>query len=271
MLAQRLGLIPLTGNQESLNWIGYQPKKDPSEDETGEASDANDTNTVVLKLDVVCEKADSPEDRRSADSKIAYKNAHVYAKQITFHPAGRQEELFSEANGPIRAVNPDILIAKMRPGQEIHLEMHAIKGIGMDHAKFSPVATATYRLLPRIDILKPIFGKDAEKFRKCFMPGVIGLKKVTKQEAEQEGSGYEGHEGEVKAVVRNAMGDSVSREVLRHEEFQGKVKLGRVRDHFIFSVESTGQFESDFLFLESVRCLKHKCIRLKRSLQAFQH
>lgn len=27
----------------------------------------------------------------------------------------------------------------MRPGQEIHAFMHAVKGIGRDHAKFSPV------------------------------------------------------------------------------------------------------------------------------------
>jgi DNA-directed RNA polymerase alpha subunit len=33
----------------------------------------------------------------------------------------------------------DILICKMRPNQEIHAFMHAVKGIGKDHAKFSPV------------------------------------------------------------------------------------------------------------------------------------
>jgi len=62
------------------------------------------------------------------------------------------------------------------------------------------------------------------------------------------------------------MKDTVSRECLRHEEFEGKVKLGRVRDHFIFSVESLGQWDSDELFLESVKILKGKCELLKRSL-----
>jgi DNA-directed RNA polymerase I and III subunit RPAC1 len=144
--------------------------------------------------------------------------------------------------------------------------MHAIKGIGSDHAKFSPVATASYRLLPTINILKPILEKDAEKFARCFPGGVIGFETVTKKEASQKGSGYEGHEGEKKAVVVNAMKDTVSRECLRHAEFKDKVRLGRVRDHFIFSVESLGQWESDELFLESIRILKVKCKVLQNNL-----
>lgn len=41
-----------------------------------------------------------------------------------------------------RLVHDDILLAKMRPGQEIVLEAHCIRGIGAEHAKWSPVATA---------------------------------------------------------------------------------------------------------------------------------
>ena len=162
--------------------------------------------------------------------------------------------------------NPDILLAKLRPGQCIDVEMHAIKGVGRDHAKYSPVATASYRLLPTISITKPILGADAEKFKTCFPEGVIELEKVTKKESKMLGSGYEGHEGEDKAVVRDAMRDTVSRECLRHPEFEGKVKLGRVRDHFIFSVESLGQWDSDEMFLEAVKTLKVKCQALKKHL-----
>lgn len=144
--------------------------------------------------------------------------------------------------------------------------MHAIKGIGADHAKFSPVATASYRLLPTIDITAPILGDDARKFAKCFPEGVIGLEDVTAIESKKQGSGYEGKKGEMKAVVKDAIRDTVSRECLRHDEFKNKVKLGRQRDHFIFSVESTGQYDSDELFVDSVRILREKCARLKRKL-----
>ena len=47
-------------------------------------------------------------------------------------------------------VEDDIIIAKLRPGHELDIRMVAIKGVGKDHAKFSPVATAYYRLLPEI-------------------------------------------------------------------------------------------------------------------------
>ena len=81
------------------------------------------------------------------------------------------------------------------------------------------LATASYRLLPKISILKPITGKDAEKFQKCFPKGVIDL--TTNDQGEKE------------AVVANPRKDTVSREVLRHAEFENKVELGRYSDHFI--------------------------------------
>lgn len=262
VLAQRLGLIPLKGSVEGINWMRWFKK--PTEDDPDSGSNPSDYNTIVLRLDVDCTK-----NRNAAagerDPRKLYNNAHVYAKDLTFHPVGRQEQFFVGGK-EIQPVNPDILVAKLRPGQKIEMELHCIKGIGADHAKFSPVATATYRLMPDIKIERPIIGVDAKKFAKCFPKGVIGLEPVSGEESSRRDTEYEGREGEMKAVVRDPFKDTVSRECLRHDEFQGKVKLGRVRDHFIFNVESTGQFESDVLFLESVKVLKLKCARWKRGL-----
>jgi DNA-directed RNA polymerase I and III subunit RPAC1 len=158
--------------------------------------------------------------------------------------------------------------------------MHAVKGIGQDHAKFSPVgisphngqgltpATASYRLLPTIDIVSPITGEDAEKFVKCFPPGVAAVKKRSN--------------GTKQAEVLNPRLDTVSREVLRHDEFKDKVKLGRVRDHFIctpcpgcptrglriVSIESVGILPPDELFLQAVSLLQSKCQKLKSEIEA---
>ena len=240
----------------------WRQKADP-ENEIEEAG-AMDYNTAVLKLEIECKRKEGA-DKNETDPKEKYEHAHVYAKDLEWVPQGRQSENF--VGGPIEPVNPDILIAKLRPGQVIHMDLHCVLGIGMDHAKYSPVATATYRLLPTITITKPILGADAKKFQKCFPKGVIDVERVTPSDARQEGSNYEGREGDEKAVVKNPFGDTVSRECLRHDEFKNKVKLGRVQDHFIFNVESTGQFNSDLLVLESIKVLKLKALRLKRAVE----
>lgn len=266
VLAARLGLISFRGSKDGFqNFLKWFKKPDPTDDsDAGKGSEAMDYNTIALSLKVQCE-VNKKAAKGERDPLKAYKHAHVYARDIKFEPFGRQVEVFG-GEGAIVPTNPDVLIAKLRPGQVIDLQMHAIKGVGSEHAKFSPVAPASYRLLPTIDILQPILGNDAKKFQKCFPQGVIGLEKVTKKEA-KKGSAYEGQEGELKAVTLDTMKDTVSRECLRHAEFEGKVKLGRVRDHFIFSVESVGQWDSDEMFLESVKLLRIKCESLRKNLQ----
>jgi DNA-directed RNA polymerase I and III subunit RPAC1 len=268
VLAHRLGLIPLCGNREGLRSMKWYSK--PTDEDPG-SGNPTDYNTLALRLEVECTWQEGGLQRAVAgetDPDKLYINHNVYARDLIFRPTGRQFDLFPKLeNGEdgIRSTNPDILIAKMRPGQKINLSMHAVKGIGQDHAKFSPVATASYRLMPTIDITQPIVGADAKKFARCFPRGVIRLDTVTAEDVQNHPE-LEGNEGERKAVVADPMSDTVSRECLRHPEFKDKVKLGRIRDHFIFKVESTGQWESDELFLESVKLLKIKCQRIKRGL-----
>ncbi|KAK0392792.1 hypothetical protein NLU13_2287 [Sarocladium strictum] len=262
VLAHRLGLIPFKGGKEGLrDYLKWFKKPEEGEDPY---ANCFDYNTVRLELDVTC-TVNKDAARGETDPHKAYHNAHVYARDIKFIPTGNQEQYFS-GEDIIAPTNPDILIAKLRPKQTINLSMHMHKGIGSDHAKFSPVATASYRLMPTITITSPIIGPDAEKFQRCFPEGVIGLEKISKKEASQKGSGYEGHQGELKAVVLDPMRDTVSRECLRHPEFEGKVKLGRRRDHFIFAIESTGQWDSDELFMESVKHMKLKCRKLEQQV-----
>ncbi len=233
VLSHRIGLIPLKVDPDLLTWVDNNV-----EEEEGKFTDSN---TIVMSLNVSCTKNPHPP-KGSTDPKELYRSSHVYARDLKFVPQGGQKEKFQD---PVVPVYPDILLAKLRPGQEISLTAHCVLGIGADHAKFSPVATASYRLMPVIKILKPITGKDAEKFQKCFPPGVIGI--------DEEG----------KAFVKDARKDTVSRECLRHEEFKGKVKLGRDRQHFVFNVESSSAMSPEEIFFKSVRILKNKAEYLR--------
>ncbi|AHY78268.1 ASG_G0056640.mRNA.1.CDS.1 [Saccharomyces cerevisiae] len=234
VLAHRIGLVPLKVDPDMLTWVDSNLPDDEK---------FTDENTIVLSLNVKCTRnPDAP--KGSTDPKELYNNAHVYARDLKFEPQGRQSTTFADC--PVVPADPDILLAKLRPGQEISLKAHCILGIGGDHAKFSPVSTASYRLLPQINILQPIKGESARRFQKCFPPGVIGI-----------------DEGSDEAYVKDARKDTVSREVLRYEEFADKVKLGRVRNHFIFNVESSGAMTPEEIFFKSVRILKNKAEYLK--------
>lgn len=233
VLAHRLGLVPLKVDPDLLSWV------DPNAEEKEKFTDEN---TIVLSLNVSCTRNPNAVKGDNRPENL-YKNSNVYAKDLKFEPQGRQVETFKDH--PVVPCDPNILLAKLRPGQEISLRAHCVLGIGADHAKFSPVATASYRLLPLIDIKEPITGKDALEFQDCFPSGVIGIN--------DKGEAY----------VKDARKDTVSREVLRHEKFNGKVKLGRIRDHFIFNVESTGAMLPEEIFFKSVRVLKNKADYLR--------
>ncbi|KAJ1971669.1 DNA-directed RNA polymerase core subunit rpc40 [Dimargaris verticillata] len=239
VLAHRLGLIPILAEPEMFNF------KTADESPT-------DLNTIVFQMQVKCTRR--PNDTVAADETDPdklYVNSSVYSNALTWDPKGDQATRF--ADNPIRPVIDDILIAKLRPGQEINCELHCEKGIGADHAKWSPVATASYRLLPHIDIKQEITGDLADKFQKCFPPGVVEV--VTEH-------------GVKKAKVANHRKDTVSREVLRHKEFEGMVELKRVRDHFLFNIESTGIIPPPTLFVRAIRVLMNKCAVVKQAVEA---
>lgn len=121
-------------------------------------------------------------------------------------------ELPIEYQHVIRPIVGDIVLDKVAPNQAVKLDIFAHKGIGMDHAKFSPVSVATYRLLPTIELkdkngVAQVFeGDDAALLQSCFTKGVIELQGANKR-----------------AVVVNARDDMISREVFRYPQFEGRV------------------------------------------------
>ncbi|KAJ3122575.1 DNA-directed RNA polymerase core subunit rpc40, partial [Nowakowskiella sp. JEL0407] len=246
VMSHRFGLIPIKADPRLFQF------RAPNKDLVGPECDfgPTDKNTIVFKLQVKCTKnlkalpnAVHPTDK--------YVNSTVTSGMLQWEPQGRQAELFND--DPIRVVNPDIVITKLRPDQEIHVDLHCQKGIGREHAKWSPVATASYRLLPDIQILEPIVGEDAVKFKKLFPEGVVDVIK--------------NKNGEKEAKVVNPRKDTMSREVLRHKEFEKKVRLTRIRDHFIFNIESTGVLPANVLFEEACKKMIEKCRLVKNAVQ----
>ena len=150
----------------------------------------------------------------------------------------------------------DILLAKLRPGQSIEFEAHARVGVGKDHAKYSPVATACYRLMPRVRLLKPVYNNLADEID-IYEPGVFRIVPCT--DPDDLAAGHT-----KKAVVDNPYACTMSRNLMRNPVLRESVEITRVPDHFIFSVESVGALPAAVVLAESVKILKAKCENLVR-------
>ncbi|KAJ9592511.1 hypothetical protein L9F63_015828 [Diploptera punctata] len=216
VLAHRLGLLPLKADPRLFEY--RQP-----DDKEGTEQD-----TLEFELKIKC-TTDPNAPKNSTNPDDLYKNQKVYP----WLPIGGQGDIYKEEEvGP---VSDDILVCKMRPGHELDLKLHAVKGIGKDHAKFSPVATTFYRLLPQLRLTRDVVGEQAERLQKY----MLDWTKVAK--------------------VNDARYDTCSRNVYRYDDLKDAIELTRVRDHFIFTIESVGALPPDVLFIETLKLLKTKC------------
>jgi len=243
VLAHRLGLIPIKADfrkfikraesdMTSIKCTKTADVKVPKED---------DTLKFTLK---VCGKYD-----RNGDEN---QNERVTSGQLVWHPIGSQAESMD-----VKPVFDDITIAKIKPKQEIDIELHAHVGIGRDHAKFSPVCTAFYRLLPTIDFKSKFCGEEAHKMKSFFSPGVVDIRM--------------NESGQEEAFVKNARLDANTREVYRHQEYRDLVELGRVREHALFSVETVGALPPQTIFKEACKVLESKCDAFLEEISSLQN
>lgn len=240
MLAHRLGMIPIRVDPTKFIWKPLELEKE---------STFRD-HTIVFNLSAKCEKIVSPEAERATRREDVYKDYKVLSSHLKWYPLIEQGSVIGE-NETIRPVHKNILIAKLSGKQEIDLKLHAIKGIGRDHTKFSPVATATYRLLPEIKLKTRITGEAAERLRESFSKGVIELVGPDKE-----------------ARVIDARNDSGSRNVFRHADLKDKVDHNLIKDHFIFKIESSGCMPALDIMLQSCIILESKCEFFLNELQA---
>ncbi|KAK3021552.1 hypothetical protein RJ639_046500, partial [Escallonia herrerae] len=151
-----------------------------------------------------------------------------------------QDSLPQFSKNPITLKHPDIIIAKLGLGQEIELEAHAVKGMGKTHAKWSPVATAWYRMLPEVVLLQEIEDEKAtELVQKC-PTKVFDIEDVGK--------------GKKRATVARPRDCTLCRECIRGEGWENYVALR-------LTIESTGALPPEVLFTEAVKILEDKCER----------
>ncbi|KAA0065740.1 DNA-directed RNA polymerases I and III subunit RPAC1 [Cucumis melo var. makuwa] len=177
VLAHRLGLIPIRVDPRLFK---YSDKDAP-----------NENNTIVFRLHARCERGKP--------------RLTVKSEALTWLPNGSEFPLVSDKSIPnskpqtytsfscsqdklpefsknsIGPKDSDIILARLGPGQEIELEAHAVKGMGKTHAKWSPVATAWYRMLPEVLLLEEIEDELAEELKRKCPVNVFDIEDIAEQ------------------------------------------------------------------------------------------
>lgn len=120
VLSHRLGLIPL--------------KIDPRKLEFPKSKQPHESDTIVFDLRVRCDRI--PNSSGETDPKRMYYDSNVYSGMLKWEPSGSQMSKFPDHPRPVQ---DDVLLVKLRPGQMVDIHCFAKKGVGADHAKFSPV------------------------------------------------------------------------------------------------------------------------------------
>ncbi|KAK9804348.1 hypothetical protein WJX72_008349 [[Myrmecia] bisecta] len=223
-IAHRLGLLPL---------VSSRVKEMKSPFESGEDDDWTD---VEFHLNVKC-TGDDTMDVTSND--IQCDPRHPDVRPVT-DPEGK-----------------GILIVKLRKNQELNLTAIARKGIGKDHAKWSPVATTFFQFMPEIHInqalMETLTLEQKQEWIDSSPTKVFRLNPITRQ-----------------VEVENAEAYMYDGECIAKAEELGKpglVDIHQRQDMFIFKVESTGALKPDAIVVMGLDVLLNKTHDLIESLE----
>ncbi|KAL5707065.1 DNA-directed RNA polymerases II [Ranunculus cassubicifolius] len=228
-LSHRLGLIPLTSDRA----MGMRFSRDCDAcDGDGQCEYCS----VEFHLDVRCD----------GDQTLDVTSGDLLSSDPTVVPVDVAARSSSSAYDA--SENRGIIIVKLRRGQELRLRAIARKGIGKDHAKWSPAATVTFMFEPDIRINEEMMESLSLDDKKAWIESsptkVFDIDPNSKQ-----------------VIVVDAEAYAYDEEVIKKAEAMGKpglIEIEPKEDSFIFTVESTGAVKASKLVLNAIEVLKAK-------------
>jgi len=229
-IAHRLGLIPLTSSR--LDKFNYT--RDCS------CVERCPNCSVEFKLSVTCTE-DVTKDVTSQD--LISQDQDVVPVDTVIGGSNTQ-------------MNP-ILIVKLRKGQELKLKAVAKKGVGKEHAKWSPTCGVTYQYEPDIRFNQTRMDEFTETQKQEFASSC-----PTKV--------YRYDEDSKRVEIEDALRCMYCMECKKKAADWGKgdvVSIHQKQDRFIFTVETTGSLKPEDVVLHSLNILKLKLANLQANLQ----
>lgn len=218
-IAHRLGLIPLVSDDACR-------MKRPFE-----VTSEEDVTDIVFSLDVKC--------TQDSTQYITSDDLVLDPDFSTIMPTGYRTN--QEESKPV-------VLVKMRKNQELKFKAIARKGIGKDHAKWIPVATAVFQHMPEITInhslMDELTEEQKEEWVKSDPSGTFKYNSVTRRVEVDDAEKYR-FDGEC---------------LLKAEEMKkpGIVDIRMKMDEFIFRVESTGVLTAEVIVRQALEIIQSR-------------
>lgn len=248
---------------------------------------SEDIDNYQFPLDCICKEGCN---KCKVDLKIKVKCEEDDIRDVTSDDIISMDENCKVK--PVKYAEP-IVIAKLKKGQSILMNLTAKKGIGKEHAKWSPVCTCVMKQAPKIEfsggseisldsdekrsicdacpskVLKYDENKDEiiiDKSEKCTFceECLLKIQEIIKKRDETKKEMKEKNLKEDEKKKRSAIkpGPSINyREILKVEP---------KTDDFIFQVESTGALSPKKIVLEAFNILNQKFEKVSKMLSEIE-
>jgi DNA-directed RNA polymerase II subunit RPB3 len=172
------------------------------------------------------------------------------------HFLNQDEQEESQDNG--------IAIVKIGPSQRLKLKAIGRMGIAKEHAKWSPVAVATYRFWPVITIndeqvATTLTMEQKQELVDVCPDRILEIDQVTGNLV----ASPDAHE--MATFTEDLM--YLQRSMKKRPEDEDFVTVVQSTDRFIFSVESTGAMDAEEILLSSLRVLKDRLNYLAQEVE----
>lgn len=158
---------------------------------------------------------------------------------------------------PVRYENEDpILICKLKKNQEIDINMTAKKGIGKEHAKWSPVSSAVMQHVPEIEF-----------FDKQNTLDKLSTEKKIEFVESCPSRVYKYDEQKDTIEIENLMNCTYCEECLEKLKCFGidknkTIKISAQKNKFLFKIESIGSLKAEKIVIDAFMELKNKLLEV---------
>ena len=139
IVAHRLGLIPLRSMERSMNHWNYN----------FDCTCEDYCELCACELSLDCDYNEMVKDLPAHQQDVAIS---VTSRDLVSSNPGVQPVHFSNEEDAARSHDKGIVLVKLGPGQRVKLKAVAKKGVGKEHAKWSPVCTVALKFDPVVKL-----------------------------------------------------------------------------------------------------------------------